>query len=123
MSAALQTTSGIDGTLRRQSVISGLSQKRDRIMRSSPIRRSRLPEAVVSLGEVELHPRAEGAALEQTQDGASRIHAVGEVLREWRAAERALGELAPGTREWTRALGEVELHRSRYQQVSRAEIA
>jgi hypothetical protein len=92
-------------------------------MRSSPIRRPRLPEAVVSLGEVELHLGAEGEAPEQTQDAASRIHAVGEVLREWRAAERTLGELAPGTPEWTRALGEVELLRSRYQQVSRAEIA
>jgi hypothetical protein len=59
-------------------------------MRSSPMRRSRFPEADVSLGEV---------------------------LREWRAAERVLAELVPGTPEWTRALGEVELLRSRYQQV------
>jgi len=89
-------------------------------MRSSPMRRPRLPEAVVSLDEAELDLGAEGVALEQTQDAATSIHAVGEVLREWRAAERALGELAPGTPEWTRALGEVELLRSRYQQVFRA---
>jgi hypothetical protein len=89
-------------------------------MRSSPMRRSRLPEAVVSLDEAELHLGAEGAALEQSQEAASRYHAVGEVLREWRAAERALAELAPGTAEWTHALREVELQRSRYQQVIRA---
>ena len=89
-------------------------------MRSSPMRRPRLPEAVRLLDEAEPDLGAEDAALEQTHNAATSIHAVGEVLREWRAAERALGELAPGTPEWTRALGEVELLRSRYQQVFRA---
>jgi hypothetical protein len=83
------------------------------------MRRSRLREAVVSLDEAERDLGAEGAAPVQSQEAASSNHAVGEVLREWRAAERALAKLAPGTAEWTRAVGEVELLRSRYQQVSR----
>jgi PAS domain-containing protein len=42
---------------------------------------------------------------------------VGDVLREWRAAERQLTELAPGTRDWARTLGEIEELRGRYQEL------
>ena len=42
------------------------------------------------------------------------VFTVGDVLREWRAAERELAELAPGTPEWARMLGEIEMLRSRY---------
>ncbi|MEA2610780.1 MAG: hypothetical protein QOI37_718 [Chloroflexota bacterium] len=45
---------------------------------------------------------------------------VGDVLREWRAAERQLTELLPGTPDWTRTLSEIELLRSRYQELFKA---
>jgi PAS domain-containing protein len=45
------------------------------------------------------------------------IFTVGDVLREWRAAERVLSELAPGTPEWARTLSEIELLRDKYQEL------
>jgi hypothetical protein len=45
------------------------------------------------------------------------IEAAGQVVREWRAAERLLAALAPGTPEWERTLGEVERLRGQYQQL------
>lgn len=48
------------------------------------------------------------------------VFSVGDVLREWRAAERELAELTPGTPAWTRTLGEVQLLRERYQELFRA---
>jgi PAS domain-containing protein len=42
---------------------------------------------------------------------------VGDVLREWRAAERQLAQLVPGTPEWARTLSDVELLRVRYQEL------
>lgn len=45
------------------------------------------------------------------------VFSVGRVLREWRAAERSLAELLPGTPEWRRTLGEIELLRDRYQEL------
>jgi len=46
-----------------------------------------------------------------------RVFTLGTVLREWRAAERVLAELAPGTPEWEHASSEVEMLRGQYQQV------
>ncbi|MBA3687700.1 MAG: hypothetical protein H0W81_02510 [Chloroflexi bacterium] len=45
------------------------------------------------------------------------VFVVGRVLREWRAAERNLAELLPGTPEWRRTVGEIELLRDRYQEL------
>jgi PAS domain-containing protein len=45
------------------------------------------------------------------------IYTVGSVLREWRAKERNLAELLPGTPEWRRTLQDVELLRDRYQEL------
>ena len=45
------------------------------------------------------------------------VFSVGSVLREWRAAERNLAELLPGTSEWRRTVGEIELLRDRYQEL------
>ena len=41
------------------------------------------------------------------------IYTVGDVLREWRAAERKLAELVPGTSGWARTLNEVDFLRDR----------
>jgi PAS domain-containing protein len=46
-------------------------------------------------------------------------YSVGEVLRSWRAAERELSELKPGSLEWARTLGEIELLRDRYRELFR----
>ena len=45
------------------------------------------------------------------------VFTVGSVLREWRAAERSLAELRPGSPEWARTLSEIELLRGRYQEL------
>jgi hypothetical protein len=43
----------------------------------------------------------------------------GEVLSQWRAAERRLDELVPGTDDWANAQSEIELWRSTYQALFR----
>jgi PAS domain S-box-containing protein len=48
------------------------------------------------------------------------MYTVGDVLREWRAAERVLAELAPGTPEWARTAGEIAVLRGQYQEIFRA---
>ena len=48
------------------------------------------------------------------------VFTVGDVLREWRAAERDLAELVPGTAEWARRLSEIELLRAKYQELFQA---
>jgi PAS domain-containing protein len=55
--------------------------------------------------------------VEGEPDAPSSIFSVGSVLREWRAAERNLAELLPGTPEWRRTVGEIELLRGRYQEL------
>jgi hypothetical protein len=42
------------------------------------------------------------------------------VLREWRAAERALAEVVPGSPEQKQALSEIDLLRRQYQELFRA---
>jgi PAS domain-containing protein len=48
------------------------------------------------------------------------FHTADEVLRQWRAAERALTEHAPGSPEWARTMIEIESLRGQYQEVFRA---
>lgn len=55
--------------------------------------------------------------VEGSPEAPPTLFTAGAVLREWRAAERVLAELAPGTPEWTRAQGEVEMLRGRYQRL------
>ena len=45
------------------------------------------------------------------------VHTIGTVLRAWRAAERELAELVPGTAEWGRRVSEIELLRDRYHEL------
>jgi PAS domain-containing protein len=45
------------------------------------------------------------------------VYTVGSVLREWRAAERNLIELVPGSPEWNRTTGEIESLRETYQEL------
>ena len=58
--------------------------------------------------------------VEGAPEAPSTVLSVGDVLREWRAAERALAELAPGSPELARMLNEIGLLRSQYQQLFRA---
>jgi len=64
--------------------------------------------------------RARMSLVEGSPKAAQTLLSVGEVLREWRAAERELTEVAPATPEWARLQDEVELLRTRYQEVFRA---
>jgi PAS domain S-box-containing protein len=57
--------------------------------------------------------------VEGSPDAPSSLYTVGDVLRQWRVAERVLAELAPGTPEWTRTVSEIELLRSKYQELFR----
>ncbi|MEA2674366.1 MAG: hypothetical protein QOI92_1558 [Chloroflexota bacterium] len=58
--------------------------------------------------------------VEGAPDSPTSVFTVGDVLREWRAAERELTELVPGSRDWARTLGEIELLRDRYQELFKA---
>lgn len=55
--------------------------------------------------------------VEGSPEAQPSVFTVGSVLREWRAAERDLAELKPGTQEWGRRLSEIELLRDRYQEL------
>lgn len=59
-------------------------------------------------------------AAERAAHEPAKVASVGEVLRAWRTAERALAELAPGTLDWVRTLDEIDLLRSRYQELFRS---
>jgi PAS domain-containing protein len=55
--------------------------------------------------------------VEGSPEAPPSIFTVGSVLRQWRAAERQLEELIPGTPEWARTLAEVEMLRGQYQEL------
>jgi PAS domain S-box-containing protein len=61
--------------------------------------------------------RARMQLVDGSPEAPATLFTVGGVLNEWRAAERVLAELVPGTPEWRRTLGEVKMLRSRYQQL------
>ena len=58
--------------------------------------------------------------VEGAPDAPTTVLSVGDVLREWRAAERALSGLTPGPPELAQKLSEIGLLRSKYQQLFRA---
>jgi PAS domain S-box-containing protein len=64
--------------------------------------------------------RARLRQIDGTPQAPPSVFTVSDVLREWRAAERELAELAPGTPEWTRTQEEIELLRGQYQELFRA---
>jgi PAS domain S-box-containing protein len=53
-------------------------------------------------------------------DAPTTLYTVGDVLREWRAAERELAELSSGTPEWARTVDEIAVLRRQYQEIFRA---
>jgi PAS domain-containing protein len=55
--------------------------------------------------------------VEGSPEAPSSVYTVGGVLRQWRAAERDLAELMPGSAEWARTLAEIELLRGKYQEL------
>jgi hypothetical protein len=58
--------------------------------------------------------------VEGSPEAPPTVYAVGDVLREWRAAEQRLAELIAGTPEWARTQTEIELLRDRYQELFRS---
>ena len=52
-------------------------------------------------------------------DAPGSVYTVGSVMREWRAAERQLSELLPGSDDWARTKNEIEMLRARYQELFR----
>lgn len=64
--------------------------------------------------------RARLRRVEGSPHDAASVYTVGDVLREWRTAERELAELVPGTPEWARTQGEIDLLRGRYQEIFKA---
>jgi PAS domain-containing protein len=64
--------------------------------------------------------RATIQPVEGSPEAPASLFTVGKVLREWRAAERVLAELAPGTPEWQRTSSEIEMLRGQYQQLFKA---
>lgn len=51
----------------------------------------------------------------------ARAYTLGAVLSKWRAAERELGELSPGSPEWTAVHAEIDHFRTEYQRLARGE--
>jgi hypothetical protein len=51
----------------------------------------------------------------------ARAYTLGAVLSKWRAAERELAELAPGSPEWTAVQAEIDHFRTEYQRLARDE--
>ncbi len=51
-----------------------------------------------------------------------RAYTLGAVLSAWRAAERELAALAPGSPEWTTVQAEMEHFRTEYQRLARGEL-
>ena len=61
--------------------------------------------------------RARLRQVEGSPESPPSIFTVGGVLRQWRAAERKLAELVPGSPEHARTLGEIEMLRGRYHEL------
>jgi PAS domain-containing protein len=55
--------------------------------------------------------------VEGSPEAPPTVFTLGSVLRQWRAAERDLAELMPGSAEWARTLAEIELLRGKYQEL------
>ena len=55
--------------------------------------------------------------VEGSPDAPPSVFTVGGVLRQWRAAERELAELVPGSPEHARTLSEIEMLRGRYHEL------
>lgn len=55
--------------------------------------------------------------VEGSPEAPTSLFTVGSVLRQWRAAERELAELLPGSAEWTRTLGEIDMLREQYHEL------
>jgi PAS domain-containing protein len=63
--------------------------------------------------------RARLSRIEGSPEAPSSLYTVGSVMREWRAAERQLSELLPGSEDWARTKSEIEMLRARYQELFR----
>ena len=63
--------------------------------------------------------RARLRQVEGSPEAPPSMFSVGAVLGEWRAAERHLAELRPGSRDWARTRGEIEMLRDRYRELFR----
>lgn len=67
-----------------------------------------------------IEPRESGFLLRLSRidgppEAAPTLFAIGDVRREWRAAERTLAELQPGTPEWARLDSQIAVLEERYQ--------
>jgi PAS domain S-box-containing protein len=116
--ATRQTTNADQAALRRQWEIGGVQP----LVGTAGLRRAdgttiRVAYAIEAAGP---GFRARLWRVEGSPEEPSTTFTVGDVLREWRAAERVLAELAPGTPEWARKLTEIELLRGKYQELFRA---
>lgn len=69
---------------------------------------------------VETGLRARLRPIEGRPEAPSSVYTVGDVLREWRVAERELSRLVPGSPEWARTSDEVDLLRGKYQALFRS---
>jgi PAS domain-containing protein len=63
--------------------------------------------------------RARLSLIQGSPEAQASVYTVGSVMREWRAAERQLAELVPGSDDWARTKNEIEMLRARYQELFR----
>jgi hypothetical protein len=64
--------------------------------------------------------RARLSLIQGSPEAPASVYTVGSVMREWRAAERQLSELLPGSEDWARTKSEIEMLRTRYQELFRS---
>ena len=64
--------------------------------------------------------RARLSTIAGSPEGPPSVYSVGNVLTEWRAAERDLAQLTPGTPAWDQRQAEIAILRSRYQELFHA---
>jgi PAS domain-containing protein len=64
--------------------------------------------------------RARLSLIKGSPEAPASVYTVGSIMREWRAAERQLSELLPGSDDWARTKNEIEMLRNRYQELFRS---
>ena len=92
---------------------------RDPIVGGAPLRRAdgRIIRVTYSIEATETGFRARISPVDAPADAPTTMYTVGDVLRQWREAERRLATLVPSTPEWTDVEAEMNLLRDRYQQL------
>ncbi len=92
---------------------------RDAVVGSAPLRRAdgRIIRVTYAVEATDTGFRARIRPLDAPTGAPTTMYTVGDVLRQWREAERRLATLVPSTPEWASAEAEIDLLRGRYHEL------